>query len=85
MTVSFFFLVGFKVNFLSVNGDWAGVVAAGVGIRVGISCGWDCANKLLLVFIEVKENIFNGELISRRGWEVVPNGSTWKVELVAGG
>jgi hypothetical protein len=38
-----------------------------------------------LVFIEVKENIFNGELISRRGWEVVPNGSTWKVELVAGG
>ena len=83
VTPSFFFLVGFKLRFLSINGDWVILVAigVGVGIRVGISCGWDWVKRLLLVFVKAEENIFNDEL----DWEVIPNGSTWKVEPVAGG
>ncbi len=61
------------------NGDWGvvGVIGVGVTRRVGINCGWDCTKKLLFVVAKVEENIFNGALLS--------NGSTWKVELVAGG
>ncbi len=61
------------------------LVATDVGFatRAGISFGWDCVKKLLLVFVKVEENIFNGEFVSRIGWGTIPNGSTWKVELVA--
>ncbi len=71
-----FFFEGFKLKFFMFNGDW-GVI--GVARRVGINCGWDCTKKF-------EDKIFNGEWLSRiGGGGAIPNGSTWKVELVAGG